>query len=121
MYRNVLTRDSSPPTFVTSIIDNPNPSSVGPVRFPLREGVSEMRRIFPLLFVVLSLVAVPVSAQTLGTITGEVKDASGAVIPGAIVTATNTGTNAAREMPSNEAGAYTFAALPPGPYIVKAA
>jgi hypothetical protein len=79
-----------------------------------------MRRIFPLLFVVLSLVAVPVSAQTLGTITGEVKDASGAVIPGAIVTATNTGTNAAREMPSNEAGAYTFAALPPGPYIVKA-
>ena len=45
-----------------------------------------MRRIFPL-FVVLLLVAVPVSAQTLGTITGEVKDGSGAVIPGATVTA----------------------------------
>ena len=79
-----------------------------------------MRRIFPLLFVVLLLIAVPVGAQTLGTITGEVKDASGAVIPGATVTATNTGTNAAREMPSNEAGTYTFAALPPGPYVVKA-
>jgi hypothetical protein len=78
-----------------------------------------MRRSFPLLFVVLLLVAGPVSAQTLGTITGEVKDASGAIIPGAIVTATNTGTNAAREMPSNEAGAYTFSALPPGPYVVK--
>ena len=79
-----------------------------------------MRRIFSLLFVVLLLIAVPVGAQTLGTITGEVKDASGAIIPGAIVTATNTGTNATREMPSNAAGAYTFAALPPGPYIVKA-
>jgi len=79
-----------------------------------------MRRIFSLLFVLLLLIAVPVGAQTLGTITGEVKDASGAIIPGAIVTATNTGTNAAREMPSNEAGAYTFSALPPGPYVVKA-
>jgi hypothetical protein len=79
-----------------------------------------MRRISPLLFVVFLLVASPLGAQTLGTITGEVKDGSGAIIPGAIVTATNTGTNASREMPSNEAGAYTFAALPPGPYVVKA-
>src|SRR5262245_38633114 len=78
-----------------------------------------MRRIFPLLFVVLFLVAVPVGAQTLGTITGDVKDSSGAIIPGATVTVTNTGTNATREMPSNEAGVYTFTALPPGPYTVK--
>ena len=65
-----------------------------------------MRRIFPSVFVWL-LVCAPAGAQTLGTITGEVKDASGAVIPGATVTATNTGTNATREMPSNEAGAYS--------------
>ena len=78
-----------------------------------------MRRSFPLLFVVLLLVAVPVGAQTLGTITGEVKDGSGAIIPGATVTVTNTGTNATREMPSNESGIYTFTALPPGPYVVK--
>ena len=77
-----------------------------------------MRRSFPLLFVLL-LVAVPVGAQTFGTITGEVKDGSGAIIPGATVTVTNTGTNANREMPSNESGLYTFTALPPGPYIVK--
>jgi hypothetical protein len=79
-----------------------------------------MRRIFPLLCVVLLLSAAPIGAQTLGTITGEVKDGSGAVIPGASVTATNTGTNATREMASNESGVYTFAALPPGPYVVKA-
>ncbi|HET9468978.1 MAG TPA: carboxypeptidase-like regulatory domain-containing protein, partial [Vicinamibacterales bacterium] len=79
-----------------------------------------MRRFFPLVFVALLVVAAPAGAQTLGTITGEVKDGSGAVIPGATVTATNTGTNASREMASNEAGIYTFAALPPGPYVVKA-
>jgi hypothetical protein len=77
-----------------------------------------MRRILLTAFLWL-LVAASGSAQTLGTITGEVKDASGAIIPGATVTATNTGTNAAREMASNEAGIYTFAALPPGPYVVK--
>src|SRR5688572_33341185 len=78
-----------------------------------------MRRILPTVLVLL-LACVPSFAQTLGTITGDVKDGSGAIIPGATVTATNTGTNAAREMPSNEAGAYTFSALPPGPYVVKA-
>ena len=62
----------------------------------------------------------PVTAQTLGTITGVVRDASGAVIPGATVTAQNTSTNATREVQSNAAGAYSFAALPPGPYVVKA-
>ena len=79
-----------------------------------------MRRMFYSLFVALLLIAVPAGAQTLGTITGDVKDSSGALIPGATVTATNTGTNAARESVSNDSGAYSFPALPPGPYIVKA-
>src|SRR6188508_967633 len=78
-----------------------------------------MRRFFPTILVWL-IACVPCFAQTLGTVTGEVKDTSGAVIPGASVTVQNTSTNATREMPSNEAGAYTFTALPPGPYIVKA-
>src|SRR5688572_25757052 len=62
----------------------------------------------------------PGYAQTLGTITGEVKDTSGAVIPGATVTAQNVATNATRIQNSNEAGAFTFAAMPPGDYLVKA-
>jgi hypothetical protein len=62
---------------------------------------------------------VPCSAQTLGTITGVVKDSSGAIIPGASVIAQNTSTNATREAQSNEAGAYSFPALPPGPYVVR--
>jgi hypothetical protein len=69
----------------------------------------------------ISLFAItPCSAQTLGTITGEVKDTSGAVMPGATVTAVNNGTNAVREVQSNEAGAFSFPALPPGSYTVKA-
>lgn len=79
-----------------------------------------MLRMFYSLFVGLLLIAVPAGAQTLGTITGDVKDASGALIPGAVVTVTNTGTNAARESISNASGAYSVPALPPGPYIVKA-
>ena len=62
----------------------------------------------------------PGYAQTLGTITGEVKDTSGAVIPGATVTAQNAATNAVRIQNSNEAGAFTFPAMPPGDYTVKA-
>jgi hypothetical protein len=49
-------------------------------------------------------------AQTLGTITGEVKDQSDATIPGATVTAQNVATNAVRTQQSNEAGVYTFPA-----------
>jgi hypothetical protein len=62
----------------------------------------------------------PAYAQTLGTITGEVKDASGAALPGATVTAQNIATNAGRTQQSNEVGAFSFPAMPPGAYMVKA-
>ena len=42
------------------------------------------------------LLCAPSVAQTLGTITGEVKDSSGAVLPGATVTVVNKATNATR-------------------------
>src|SRR4030095_13128228 len=71
------------------------------------------------LFVVVLFWA-PLAAQTLGTITGDVKDSSGATIPGSTVTATNVATNATRTQASNEVGAFTSPAMPPGVYIVKA-
>ena len=46
----------------------------------------------------------PAYAQTLGTITGEVKDESGATVPGATVTAQNVATNAVRTQVSNVTG-----------------
>lgn len=45
-----------------------------------------------------------VYAQTLGTVTGEIKDASGAVITGVEVTVRNTETNVARSAVTNEDG-----------------
>jgi hypothetical protein len=64
-------------------------------------------------------VIVPISAQTGGQITGEVKDSSGAFMPGASVTVTNTATNVARATTSNSAGIYSFPDLTPGVYQVK--
>jgi len=66
----------------------------------------------------LLLLSVPAFAQTLGTITGEVKDSTGAVVPGATVTVVNKATNATRTTQSNAVGLYDFPALPPGTYTV---
>ncbi|MBY0372864.1 MAG: carboxypeptidase-like regulatory domain-containing protein, partial [Bryobacteraceae bacterium] len=73
-------------------------------------------------FVLLALVclALPGFAQTLGDISGEVRDASGAVVAGVTVTLTNTATNAVRTATSNESGVYAFPALTPGIYNIKA-
>lgn len=59
-------------------------------------------------------------AQTGGAISGEVKDQSGAVVPNATVTVTNTATNVARTTSTNPSGLYLFPDLIPGPYLVKA-
>jgi len=58
-------------------------------------------------------------AQTGGQITGEVRDPSGALIPNASVTVTNTATNVARTTETNGAGLYSFPDLSPGRYDVK--
>ena len=65
------------------------------------------------------LLCAPCFAQTLGTITGEVRDSTGAVVPGATVTVTNRATNATRTTASNSVGLFDFPALPPGNYRVK--
>jgi hypothetical protein len=59
-------------------------------------------------------------AQTFGEITGVVEDSSGAVLPNALVTVTNLGTNFTRSVSTNSAGTYTFPALLPGRYNVRA-
>jgi len=54
-----------------------------------------------------------------GTITGTVRDASGAVIPGAKVLLTNTQTGVAFNAPSNADGEYTVPQLQVGTYTVR--
>ena len=55
-----------------------------------------------------------------GTLLGNVTDSSGAAVPGATVTATETQTNSSRTAVSNEAGHYIFSSLRNGTYTVEA-
>lgn len=55
------------------------------------------------------------------TLSGTVTDATGAVIPGASVTLTNTGQGFQRDLKSNAQGQYVFTLLPPGQYALKVA
>ncbi|HEY6466461.1 MAG TPA: carboxypeptidase regulatory-like domain-containing protein [Candidatus Acidoferrales bacterium] len=68
-----------------------------------------------------ALLAVGVQSQTTsGTISGTVKDKTGAVIPNVTVTATNEATNVVNTVQTNDAGAYSFLSLPVGKYDVEA-
>ncbi len=59
------------------------------------------------------------AGQTFGSITGEVRDPSGAVMPNASVTATNVGTSVSRATATNDSGVYNFPDLIPATYQVK--
>jgi hypothetical protein len=72
-----------------------------------------------LLYGLLVVACVLASAQTGGQITGEVRDQSGAIVPVASVTVTNTATNIARSTVTNSEGIYSFPDLTPGMYDVK--
>src|SRR5215470_10731198 len=72
-------------------------------------------------FLVLSLASTAARAQVeTAQVSGVVKDATGAVLPGVQVTATQTATGAKRSSVSNETGNYVLPSLPPGPYMLQA-
>jgi hypothetical protein len=67
----------------------------------------------------LFLLGLPAWAQLdTGTITGTVRDSSGAILPNAHVTLRNVGTGQAVELRSNEQGIYVSPPLRPGAYTV---
>ncbi len=78
-------------------------------------------QVISLVLVSLCWLAASASAQvSTGTLTGLVTDPSGAIIPGATVTATNDGTGVAVVRPTNSEGLYTLTNLIPGFYTVRA-
>src|SRR6266478_50800 len=87
-------------------------------------GGGLMKRILTLLMLASFLSVVTcVTAGAQGAtaqISGTVKDSTGAVLPGAEVTATQTETGIARNTVSNETGAYALPNLPLGPYKLEA-
>jgi hypothetical protein len=78
------------------------------------------RKITLQLVALIFLLAGVASAQTFrGTILGTVTDQNGALVAGAKVTAKNTSTGLERSTTTDEAGNYTVAELPIGPYEVR--
>ena len=68
----------------------------------------------------LALTAAGLQAQgDRGIITGAVKDPSGAVMPGAVVTATHLATNTKYKTTTTASGDFTVPALPVGDYSVR--
>jgi len=64
--------------------------------------------------------ALPLLGQyTTATLVGTVHDPSGAVVPAALVTAQNVGTNFAQTFITSDAGQYVFPQLPVGKYTLK--
>src|SRR5271165_5575841 len=84
----------------------------GPSR---REPIMRVRIIFALLV----FAATTLAAQTFrGTILGTVTDTSGAVLPGATITAHSNATGVDRSTQSSADGSYTIPELPIGTYTV---
>ena len=76
--------------------------------------------LFFLIAALVVLAATSAAAQAnRATITGTVTDASGAVVPGTEVTATNVETSVPSKTTSNQDGIYTIPNLPPGKYSVE--
>src|SRR5438876_4487046 len=70
--------------------------------------------------VLLLSVGMPAAQEFRGSISGRVTDPSGAAVPGAQVTVTNSATNVSSSATTNEDGVYTVLYLAPGQYTVVA-
>jgi len=84
-----------------------------------RLSISRIRLIVIVTAGVLVCVGTALGQSTFGTILGTVRDSSGALIPGSVITVENTGTSSRRSGLSDESGSYTFPNLEPGSYKVK--
>src|SRR5437588_1200855 len=80
-----------------------------------------MRKCLYIAIVLCFILSTYTSGQTANaTVGGIVADATGALIPGVTVTATNTGTGIVSTVLTNESGAYQFASLQPSTYKISA-
>src|SRR5262245_58969986 len=93
----------------------------GPISIPTKEDL--MRRTASQLLFILLLVSLVVTSSRAqvptGALAGAVTDATGAVVPNAVVTLTNKETGATRTVESNSEGFYSGHALPAGEYEEK--
>ncbi len=67
----------------------------------------------------ISLSAISLFAQATGTILGDVKDATGSAVSGAVVTITEQNTGASRAVKTEESGRYAANLMPVGVYTIR--
>ncbi len=79
-------------------------------------GLTAMLAVFFALATTLGLA----QATNTGTVVGEVTDQSGAVVPGALVTLTESTTNVSRTTTTGKGGQYSLINVPPGTYSITA-
>ena len=77
-----------------------------------------MNRILPILLTIIFCAMMVVAQTNRGSISGTITDATGAVIPGAVVTITNVGTNQAQKLTTSGDGAFTASSLEPVVYRI---
>jgi hypothetical protein len=76
------------------------------------------RQLALVVFVLVLTAASAAAQQDAATVTGEVTDPTGAVVPGATVTVTNLGTGIALTTVTNDSGLYSLPGLRPGDYTL---
>ncbi len=87
---------------------------------PVTSGTGFQWRRYAIAFVLILFSALASYGQnSTGQIIGRVTDSTGAVVPGAKITITNTATGVAREDVSRASGDFSVSQLAPGPYKVK--
>ncbi len=86
---------------------------------PLRISAAIQKILLAAAIMVLSALAIFAQTQSnAADLTGTVTDPSGAVVPGATVTARNIGTGVSRTVTTNNGGVYQLIGLPPGEYEI---
>ena len=75
---------------------------------------------FVMVWLLVCSAEVRLDAQATAQISGRITDTTGAVLPGATITATQTNTGLVRTVVTNESGQYVLPNLPLGPYRVEA-
>jgi hypothetical protein len=89
------------------------------MRHAISSPLSYCQKVFTISALLLCT-ALSAHAQTTSTLTGEARDATGALVAGVAVTAKSLETGAVRSVTSDGEGRYTFPGLPVGAYEVRA-
>ncbi|HEV8129974.1 MAG TPA: TonB-dependent receptor, partial [Acidobacteriota bacterium] len=82
----------------------------------------KLRIWLPIIVLLVSIAAtlVPLAQSFTGTVTGTVRDATGAVLPGVGMILTSQATNQQKTQITSETGSFTFPLVPPGAYRLEA-